>query len=72
MFPAYILSVMLKMPTIQGINEGSREMFETMNRAITAIQLHPVIDRVYRITNDGKLLVSSFVADHEVSMFTLD
>ncbi len=42
-----IVAVMLKKPTIQGINGGSREMFESMNRAITANQLHPVIDRVF-------------------------
>lgn len=40
-------SVMLKKPTIQRINGGSREMFETLNHAITANQLHPVIDRVF-------------------------
>jgi NADPH:quinone reductase-like Zn-dependent oxidoreductase len=33
--------------TIQGIYVGSRAMFEDMNRAITANQLRPVIDRVF-------------------------
>lgn len=42
-----ILAVMLKKPTIQGINGGSREMFEAMNRAIAASKLRPVIDRVF-------------------------
>ncbi|MFC5407038.1 zinc-dependent alcohol dehydrogenase family protein [Cohnella soli] len=42
-----ILPIMLKKPTIQGINGGSREMFETMNRAIDANKLQPVIDRVF-------------------------
>ena len=32
---------------IQGIQVGSREMFESMNRAIALHQLHPVVDRVF-------------------------
>ncbi len=32
---------------IQGIYVGSREMFEAMNRAIEANDIHPVIDRVF-------------------------
>lgn len=42
-----ILAVMLKKPTIQGINGGSREMFEAMNRAMAQNKLRPVIDRVF-------------------------
>ncbi|WP_028777151.1 zinc-dependent alcohol dehydrogenase family protein [Shimazuella kribbensis] len=42
-----ILAVMLKKPTIQGINGGSRKMFEAMNQAIAQNKLHPVIDRVF-------------------------
>ena len=33
--------------TIQGIYVGSREMFEAMNRAVTASELRPVIDRTF-------------------------
>jgi NADPH:quinone reductase-like Zn-dependent oxidoreductase len=32
---------------IQGIFVGSREMFESMNRAITAAGLHPEVDRIF-------------------------
>src|SRR5919199_1961735 len=32
---------------MRGIFVGSREMFEAMNRAITALKLRPVIDRVF-------------------------
>ncbi len=32
---------------VSGINVGSREMFEAMNRAISTNRLHPVIDRTY-------------------------
>ena len=32
---------------VQGIYVGSCEMFEAMNRAISLHQLHPVIDRVF-------------------------
>jgi NADPH:quinone reductase-like Zn-dependent oxidoreductase len=32
---------------LQGIYVGSREMFEAMNRAITAHRMHPVIDKVF-------------------------
>ena len=33
--------------TMRGVYVGSREMFEVMNRAITAHQIKPVIDRVF-------------------------
>ncbi len=33
--------------TVQGITVGSRDDFHTMNRAISAQQLTPVIDRVF-------------------------
>jgi NADPH:quinone reductase-like Zn-dependent oxidoreductase len=32
---------------LQGIFVGSRAMFEAMNRAIEANQMHPVVDRVF-------------------------
>jgi NADPH:quinone reductase-like Zn-dependent oxidoreductase len=41
------LPLLMKNARMQGIYVGSREMFEAMNRAITAHQLHPVIDRVF-------------------------
>ncbi len=41
------LLVLMKGVCFQGIRVGSREMFEAMNRAIVAAQLHPVIDRTF-------------------------
>jgi NADPH:quinone reductase-like Zn-dependent oxidoreductase len=41
------LPILMKNVRVQGIFVGSREMFEAMNRAIAANQLHPVIDRVF-------------------------
>jgi NADPH:quinone reductase-like Zn-dependent oxidoreductase len=32
---------------VQGVMVGSRETFETMNRAIALHKLHPVLDRVF-------------------------
>jgi NADPH:quinone reductase-like Zn-dependent oxidoreductase len=40
-------SIIMKKVRIQGIFVGSREMFETMSRAVSLHQLHPVIDRVF-------------------------
>lgn len=36
-----------KSATVRGVYVGSREMFESMNRAITLHELKPVIDRVF-------------------------
>ncbi len=41
------LKVLMKTLCVQGIFVGSREMFEAMNRAITANQLRPVVDRTF-------------------------
>ncbi len=41
------LPAVMKYVRIQGIYVGSREMFEAMNRAIEANDIHPVIDRVF-------------------------
>lgn len=40
-------NIVAKSLTVQGIYVGSREMFETMNRAIASHQLKPVIDQVF-------------------------
>jgi len=39
--------IFLKQVRIQGIYVGSRQMFEEMNRALSASGIHPVIDRVF-------------------------
>jgi NADPH:quinone reductase-like Zn-dependent oxidoreductase len=41
------LPVVMKNICVQGIMVGSREMFESMNRAISQHRLRPVIDRVF-------------------------
>ena len=41
------LPILMKSIRLQGIFVGSREMFESMNRAITAHNIRPVIDRVF-------------------------
>lgn len=41
------LPVVMKNICVQGILVGSREMFESMNRAISLHRLRPVIDRVF-------------------------
>ena len=41
------LPVLMKSIRVQGIFVGSRSMFEAMNRAIAASQLHPLVDRIF-------------------------
>jgi NADPH:quinone reductase-like Zn-dependent oxidoreductase len=41
------MPILMRNIRVQGIFVGSRGMFEAMNRALTASQLHPVIDRVF-------------------------
>ena len=45
--------VLMKSLRLQGIFVGSRLMFESMNRAIAAHQLRPVIDRVFPFVEAG-------------------
>ena len=48
----------------QGIYVGSAEMFETMNRAIAAQKLHPVIDRVFPFEESREALRHMESAQH--------
>ena len=41
------MTILLKSIRLQGVYVGSRHMFENLNRAISASELRPVIDRVY-------------------------
>jgi NADPH:quinone reductase-like Zn-dependent oxidoreductase len=41
------MMLLFKNARIQGILVGSREMFESMNRAMEVNRVHPVIDRVF-------------------------
>jgi NADPH:quinone reductase-like Zn-dependent oxidoreductase len=45
--PLSVIPILMSGLTIQGILVGSRDDFETMNRAIDAHRLEPVIDRVF-------------------------
>lgn len=40
-------SITMKKIRLQGVLVGSREMFESMNKAVSLHRLHPVIDRVF-------------------------
>jgi NADPH:quinone reductase-like Zn-dependent oxidoreductase len=42
--------VLLKSIRLQGVYVGSREMFETMNRAIALARFKPLIDRVFPVS----------------------
>ncbi|MFB9329047.1 NAD(P)-dependent alcohol dehydrogenase [Paenibacillus aurantiacus] len=42
-----LIAVLQKKITLQGINVGSRAMFEAMNAALAAGRVHPVIDSVF-------------------------
>ncbi|WP_246183178.1 zinc-dependent alcohol dehydrogenase family protein [Paenibacillus methanolicus] len=42
-----LIAVLQKKITLQGINVGSRAMFEAMNRALAAGRVRPAIDGVY-------------------------
>ena len=46
--------ILMKNIRVQGIFVGSREMFENMNRAITAHKLKPVIDKVFPFEEAAK------------------
>jgi NADPH:quinone reductase-like Zn-dependent oxidoreductase len=41
------MTLLFKNARIQGIMVGSREMFDEMNRAMAANNIHPVIDRIF-------------------------
>ena len=41
------MPILFKSVTVNGIYVGSREIFETMNQAISQAQLKPVIDRIF-------------------------
>lgn len=44
------MPILFKSITVQGIYVGSREMFETMNQAISQHQIYPIIDLVFPFT----------------------
>jgi NADPH:quinone reductase-like Zn-dependent oxidoreductase len=56
--------ILMKAVKVQGIFVGSREMFESMNRAIALHQLKPVIDRVFPFEQAGEALKHMQSASH--------
>jgi D-arabinose 1-dehydrogenase-like Zn-dependent alcohol dehydrogenase len=42
-----ISKLMPKEAIVQGVQVGSREMFLRMNQAITLIQIHPIVHKIY-------------------------
>lgn len=50
--------IIAKSASVRGVYVGSREMFESMNRAISLHQLRPVIDRVFPFT-EGRAAFST-------------
>jgi NADPH:quinone reductase-like Zn-dependent oxidoreductase len=50
------LDIFARRVTVRGIPVGSRASFETMNRAISANGLRPVIDRVFPWTQAADAL----------------
>ncbi|MFK4438542.1 NAD(P)-dependent alcohol dehydrogenase [Paenibacillus sp. RC21] len=49
-----VTSILQKAATIRGSQVGNREHFENMNRAISRHRLHPVIDRVFPLSQIGE------------------
>jgi NADPH:quinone reductase-like Zn-dependent oxidoreductase len=49
---------------VHGIYVGSREMFDQMNTAITAANLHPVIDRIFEFDQAPEAFLHMQSASH--------
>ena len=56
--------LLMKSMRLQGIFVGSREMFLHMNRAISAHNIKPVIDRTFKASEIGKALEHMAGANH--------
>lgn len=50
------MPILFNTTTVRGVFVGSRDMFETMNRLITARQIKPVIDRVFSFADSRAAL----------------
>ncbi len=46
-----IFPLLTRQVTIRGIVTGPRRVFEEMNQALDKLQIHPVIDTVYRFAD---------------------
>ena len=51
------LPIVMKKIRVEGIFVGSREVFESMNRAISLHHLHPVVDRIFSFEETGQALL---------------
>ena len=51
-----VFAIASKNARVHGIEVGSREMFEEMNRALSAHALRPVVDRVFGFDDVGAAL----------------
>ncbi|MGE3818002.1 MAG: NAD(P)-dependent alcohol dehydrogenase [Isosphaeraceae bacterium] len=51
-----ILPILMKHIRVQGIFVGSVSMFEAMNRAISLHNLHPIVDRLFPMTETAEAL----------------
>ena len=58
------LAILFNTTLLRGVFVGSRDMFESMNRLISARQIKPVIDRVFPFTEARAALAHLEGASH--------
>lgn len=58
------LAILRRSLRLTGIYVGSRRMFENMNRAISAHEMHPVVDATYSFENARQAYHDMRAADH--------
>ena len=56
--------IMSKQIKLQGINVGSKEMFNRMNKALETTHIHPVIDKVFSFEEAKEALTLLESASH--------
>jgi NADPH:quinone reductase-like Zn-dependent oxidoreductase len=62
--PLSLTPLLHKQLRVHGIYVGSREMFDQMNTAITAANLHPVIDRIFEFDQAPEAFLHMQSASH--------
>ena len=58
------LAILRRSLRLTGIYVGSRRMFENMNRAISAHEMHPVVDATYSFENARQAYHDLRAANH--------
>jgi NADPH:quinone reductase-like Zn-dependent oxidoreductase len=58
------LAILFRTTLLRGVFVGSRDMFESMNKLLTARQIKPVIDRVFDFTDARAALTHLEGASH--------